>query len=268
MKKIVNSAVLAAIAAASIVTAVVGCGGSVPNDMPPRREAERASPVAAKVSRAVVVQSAARTPTSDAASTAESERASESSAQETAPLLEVRVGRPAVSSGYDRDDYTSPHWPHNWPDADGDCQNARHEVLIRDSAPSALVIDANCYAGRGAWVDPYTGESHEGSPRNGAVQVDHVVAVYDAHNSGAASWSSERKRAFYGDMENLVASLGVVNQAKGAKGPDEWMGSVSGDARLGYACVYRFVKAKYALYESASQNEALNQVIGHGGLCD
>ena len=182
---------------------------------------------------------------------------------ETAPTAASTPQTTERVADYDRDDYTDPAWPHHWPDEDGDCQNARHEVLARDAEEGSLAMDG-CYTGRGRWIDPYTGESYEGSPGGGAIQIDHVVSVHDAHYSGAWKWSAGRKRAFYSDEENLVATIGEVNQAKGAQTPDKWMSSVAPDRQRDYACAYRQTKAKWGLEESASQSRTLNGIIGEG----
>ena len=56
------------------------------------------------------------------------------------------------SNTYDRQQFG------NWIDADGDCQNTRHEVLIEESRiPVTFKTSRQCVVISGEWHDPYTG---------------------------------------------------------------------------------------------------------------
>ncbi len=111
---------------------------------------------------------------------------------------------------YKRDLY--PHWI----DADHDGLNTRKEVLQRSnlehSGPKV-----------GRWFDPYTGRYFV-APES--LQIDHVVALSEAHKSGAWAWDEERRTAFANDLgvpENLMAVNGPVNEDKSDKDPAEWL---------------------------------------------
>ncbi|MCY3650237.1 MAG: hypothetical protein OXG40_10900 [Acidimicrobiaceae bacterium] len=65
-------------------------------------------------------------------------------------------------------------------------------------------------------VDPYTG-----SPID-TCNVDHVVALHEAHESGGWDWPASAKRQFSQDPDNHVASRACVNQSKGADDIFEW----------------------------------------------
>ena len=55
--------------------------------------------------------------------------------------------------------------------------------------------------------------------------VDHVVALDEAHESGGWAWSSDAKRRFSQDPVNHVASRACVNQSKGGDDISEWSDS-------------------------------------------
>lgn len=111
-------------------------------------------------------------------------------------------------------------WVH-WADLDGDGRDTRQEVLARDARPSSVVwSDDGRRVQAGTWLDPYTGTLLQDP---GALDVDHLVALCEAHRSGGWRWGRERKRAYANDPLNLWAvSLGA-NRAKGDRGPDGWV---------------------------------------------
>ena len=125
---------------------------------------------------------------------------------------------PADIPVYDRGD-----WKH-WVDADGDCQDARQEVLIAESlVPVTFETDRKCRVETGRWFGAFTGTYFEDP---GDLDVDHMVPLKNAHLSGAWAWSSEKKEDYANELradDHLIAVQDRANQSKGARGPDEWM---------------------------------------------
>ena len=64
--------------------------------------------------------------------------------------------------------------------------------------------------------DPYTGTPID------TCNVDHVVALHEAHESGGWAWSANAKQRFSQDPANHVASRACVNQSKGGDDLFEW----------------------------------------------
>ena len=117
---------------------------------------------------------------------------------------------------YDRDD-----WNH-WIDADGDCQNARHVVLIEESAIAPTLNDSGCAVVSGLWLAPFSGVSVNLAKE---LDVDHMVPLANAHKSGAWAWDATRKKNyanFLDDSHHLIAVTASANRSKGARGPEEW----------------------------------------------
>ena len=147
---------------------------------------------------------------------------------------------------YDRD-----AWRH-WTDADGDCLNTRHEVLLEESLIPAAVDD--CKVVSGQWLDVYTGQLHTDPT---SLDVDHVVALQDAHESGGWRWLANEKERYANELtqpEHLVAVVAGVNRSKGARGPDEWM--PPGDACF-YVAAYRNIKTRWSLTITPAEQAAL-----------
>ena len=118
--------------------------------------------------------------------------------------------------------YSRSQWKH-WVDADGDCQNARQEALIAESLVSVTFeTDRKCRVESGRWYGAFTGAYFEDP---GDVDVDHMVPLKNAHNSGGWDWNPAMKEEYannLGDDDHLIAVQDNANQSKGARGPDEW----------------------------------------------
>ena len=126
---------------------------------------------------------------------------------------------PAIPA-YDRGD-----WRH-WIDADGDCQNTRNEVLIRDSTIQVTfkprADGRQCIVIAGRWIDPY---SNEVITSPAALDIDHMVPLQNAHLSGGWDWDNDRRRDYANNLDDahhLLAVKASLNRQKGAKGPEEW----------------------------------------------
>ena len=119
--------------------------------------------------------------------------------------------------GYDRSLFR------HWIDADGDGCDTRKEVLIRDAIETPTVGE-RCNLSGGRWVSLYDGRVFTGD--GSGLDVDHMVPLAEAWESGAWAWSPERRQAFANDLENRFALLSVSassNRSKGARDPADWM---------------------------------------------
>ena len=159
--------------------------------------------------------------------------------QALALLVEVEV-EPERPRGYERED-----WPH-WLDQDGDCMDARDEVLAAESLESVRLASDGCNVASGLWRDAYTGETFRDPAR---LDVDHFVPLAEAHRSGGHAWSRERRAAFandLGDSRSLIAVGASVNRSKSDQGPEEWL-PPHGSYRCRYAADWVAVKVRWSL---------------------
>lgn len=152
--------------------------------------------------------------------------------------------------------YNRKNWPH-WIDQDNDCQNTRHEILIRDSTdPVRFKTSNRCKVITGKWTGPYTGKVFF---QASDLDIDHLVPLAHAYRNVGALWSRERKMLFANDPDNLLAVDDYTNQLKGSKGPVKWM-----PPRKDYWCEYfekwKAVKTKYGLIISKQEEQILKKV--------
>ncbi|MFD9466010.1 HNH endonuclease family protein [Streptomyces sp. NPDC060027] len=135
-------------------------------------------------------------------------------------------------TGYNRDLF--PHWI----TISGAC-NTRETVLKRDG--SGVVTDSACASTSGSWYSVYDGATWTAASD---LDIDHLVPLAEAWDSGASAWTTAQRQAFANDLTRpqLIAVTDNVNQAKGDQDPATWMPS-----RTAYACTYvrAWVQVKY-----------------------
>ena len=140
----------------------------------------------------------------------------------------------------------------HWVDLNGDGCDTREEVLKRDSISKPQVDPYRCYVVAGDWASPYDGKNLSD---RGDVDIDHVVALKEAWDSGAWAWSESQRKAYANDMTDrrtLIAVTDRVNMSKSDKDPSNWLPPLRS-----YWCAYLgdwiSVKARWGL--SMDQSE-------------
>lgn len=153
--------------------------------------------------------------------------------------------------------YNRKDWSH-WIDEDRDCQNTRAEILLRDNIGTVkFKRNKPCNVTWGQWVCPYTGKTFY---KASDVDIDHIVPLKHAHNTGGASWSREKRRQFANDPENLLVTEDNINQEKGYKGPVMWKPPLKSYWKT-YAQKWLHIKKKYGLYISDREMSQLNKML-------
>jgi hypothetical protein len=112
-------------------------------------------------------------------------------------------------TGYSRDLF--PHWI----TISGTC-NTRETVLKRDG--SNVVTDSSCAATSGSWYSPYDGATWYAASD---VDIDHLIPLAEAWDSGAYNWTTTKRQSFANDLTRpqLLAVTDNVNQSKGDQDP-------------------------------------------------
>ena len=70
------------------------------------------------------------------------------------------------------------------------------------------------------YYDPYSGELLKTQDE---LQIDHIVPLSLAHKLGGYLWTSQQKKDFANDTENLIMVSTRCNAIKSDKSPSEWM---------------------------------------------
>ncbi|QHA04373.1 DUF1524 domain-containing protein [Streptomyces broussonetiae] len=155
-------------------------------------------------------------------------------------------------TGYSRDKFPT------WITISGAC-NTREWILERDG--ESVVTNSACTATSGSWYSPYDGATWI-SPSD--VDIDHLVPLAEAWDSGASTWTTAQRQAFANDVTRpqLLAVTDNVNQAKGDQDPATWVPS-----RSAYLCTYvrAWVQVKYYYdlsVDTAEKNALRNHLAG------
>ena len=150
----------------------------------------------------------------------------------------------------------------HWIDADGDTCNTRYEVLIAEAVRKPRVT-TGCRLIGGRWVSAYDGVQTT-SPS--ALDIDHVVPLAEAWDSGASSWTPQQRMQFandLGDPRSLLAVTASSNRQKSDQDPAEWLPA---RGRCSYLVNWIAVKVRWSLAVDPAEKRALLDLINECGL--
>jgi hypothetical protein len=157
--------------------------------------------------------------------------------------------------GYDRSKFV------HWIDADGDGCDTRDEVLIAESLTSVRV-GAGCRIYGGKWFSAYDGK-YTRDP--GTFDIDHLVALKEAWDSGAWAWTASRRKAYANDLgsgRSLRAVTASSNRSKSDQDPAQWLPSRT-SFRCTYAKQWVATKVRWRLKVNPAEKTALKTLLGH-----
>lgn len=174
-----------------------------------------------------------------------------------AVLATLPVKGRAPKTGYDREQ----SFGSAWQDVDQNGCDTRNDILARDL--TGLVVDSGCEVQSGTLLGPYTGLTiafERGQTTSSLVQIDHVVALSNAWQTGAQQLSQQQRVALANDPLNLLAVDGVTNSRKGDGDTATWLPPLNG-----YRCVYVArqvsVKAAHALWVTPAEHDAMTRIL-------
>ena len=172
------------------------------------------------------------------------------SALEALNTLEVK-GR-APKTGYSRDQFGS-----GWATVNG-C-STRDIIMYRDLIN--VTLSDECTVATGLLNDTYTGEPIEYTKANSsAIQIDHVIALSDAWQTGAQQLSAKTRQQLANDPLELIAVSGKQNQIKSDANAATWL-PPNKPFRCEYIARQVAVKQKYQLWVIPAEQEAMRNVL-------
>lgn len=160
----------------------------------------------------------------------------------------------ALKTGYSREEFGA-----DWVSVSG-C-DTRNIILNRDLL-NAKVND-KCEVISGKLNDPYTGKIIDftrGADTSGNVQIDHVVALSNAWQTGAQQFSPEERITMANDPLELLAVDGKENMEKSDGDASIWL-PPNKPFRCQYVARQIAVKQKYNLWVTRSEKDAIGSVL-------
>ncbi|GAA2626438.1 HNH endonuclease family protein [Actinomadura fulvescens] len=174
------------------------------------------------------------------------------------PLLVEAITQLPVSqenrAGYKRTSFR------HWIDADRDGCHTRHEVLLAE-AIQAPDQGARCALSGAVWWSYYDDIT---ITEPAQLDVDHLVPLAEAWDSGASAWDAARRQAYANDLDDarhLVAVTARSNRQKADQDPATWLPPHPA-ARCRYAIEWVSVKRRWQLAVDNAEKTALHTLAG------
>ncbi len=172
-----------------------------------------------------------------------------------AALNNLEVKGRAPKTGYARSQF--PHWSD--PDRNG-C-DARNDTLKRDLTNITYKVGTrDCKVIAGQLLDPFSGKVITFSTTKVVIDIDHVVALSNAWQTGAAYFDKNKRTQIANDPLNLLAVDSKLNRQKGDGDAATWL-PPSKAFRCEYVARQVAVKAKYGLWVTQPEKVAIYKIL-------
>ncbi|WP_327350084.1 HNH endonuclease family protein [Streptomyces sp. NBC_01321] len=155
-------------------------------------------------------------------------------------------------TGYKRDSFR------HWIDEDGDGCNTRQEVLLAE-ATKKPEQGTRCALTGGEWLSYYDEVTVTDAK---GLDIDHVVPLAEAWDSGASAWDADRRMRYANDLgseRSLVAVTAKTNRSKADKDPADWMPPAE-SAKCTYLADWTATKLRWKLTADDKERSALEEL--------
>jgi hypothetical protein len=172
-------------------------------------------------------------------------------------LNKLPVKGRAPKTGYSREKFS------HWRDPDRNGCDARNDILKRDLTMVVFKSGTdNCKVVAGKLLDPFSNKEiiFDLSQSSSNIDIDHVVALSNAWQTGAFNLTTLQRTNFANDPLNLIAVDFRLNRQKGDGDAATWLPPYKS-----YRCTYVTrqvsVKAKYKLWVTTPEKAAIAKLL-------
>ena len=170
-------------------------------------------------------------------------------------LNSLAVKGRAAKTGYTRAQFT------HWSDPDRNGCDARNDTLKRDLTQISFKSGTrDCKVLTGQLLDPFSGKVITFSSTKSNIDIDHVVALSNAWQTGAAYFDKTKRAAIANDPLNLIAVDAKLNRQKSDADAATWL-PPNKAFRCEYVARQIAVKAKYLLWVTAAEKDAKIKIL-------
>jgi hypothetical protein len=170
-------------------------------------------------------------------------------------LNSLSVKGRAAKTGYTRAQFT------HWSDLDRNGCDARNDTLKRDLTEVIYKAGTrDCKVISGLLLDPYSGKVITFSSTKSTIDIDHVVALSNAWQTGAAYFDKTKRQQIANDPLNLLAVDLTLNRQKGDGDTATWLPPLK-SYRCDYVSRQIAVKAKYGLWVTQPEKVAIIKLL-------
>lgn len=158
-------------------------------------------------------------------------------------------------SGESRKSYSRSKFKH-WTQKKGTGCNTRVAVLKAESKRKVKIRSCKVYGGK--WVSAYDGKKFTNPSK---LDIDHMVPLKEAWESGAYKWTSSTRQAYANDTgykNSLVAVSASSNRSKSDKDPTKWMPKKS---KCAYTANWISVKYRWGLTVDKAEKKKLTKLV-------
>ncbi len=174
-----------------------------------------------------------------------------------AVLNQLEVKGRAPKTGYSRAAFT------HWSDLNRDGCDSRNEILKRDLTQIIFKTGTrDCKVISGQLYDPFSGKTLIFSSSKSTVDIDHLVSLSNAWQTGAAYFDKKTRESLANDPLNLLAVDAKLNRQKGDADAATWLPPFK-SFRCEYVARQVAVKAKYSLWVTSAEKDAITRVLSN-----
>jgi hypothetical protein len=158
--------------------------------------------------------------------------------------------------------YTRSQFPH-WSDPDRNGCDARNDTLKRDLTDITYKSGTrDCKVIAGQLLDPFSGKVIIFSTTKVVIDIDHVVALSNAWQTGAAYFDKNTRLLIANDPLNLLAVDAKLNRQKGDGDAATWL-PPNKSFRCEYVARQVAVKSKYKLWVTEPEKVAITKILSN-----
>ncbi len=174
-------------------------------------------------------------------------------------LEQIPVKGRAPKTGYSRSAFGP-----QWSDVDRNGCDTRNDILKRDLTDIVFRAKTrDCVVETGKLLDPFSNtviDFVRGEKTSMLVQIDHVVSLSNAWQTGIFKANLKTRTEFANDPLNLLAVKGSLNSQKGDGDAATWL-PPNKSFRCNYVALQVKVKAKYGLWVTKSEKDAMTRIL-------